>query len=572
MLLAENAIPKLAASWKTSGMRWVSELGTAKFTVNRNTHNDCLRRISSLIGCNSLFSALTSYIGGRSNSEGQHSTVKRDSQLRNALVGAPVFREKIAEQVVFQNTLHRIHGRDWIIRTVMRLHCVVEKSPPQKTGQVGRIFPQRPDINHVARRRMIIRKGTNTSLDFKRRAESLAEVRGILHEQGNPNKKEKERERERERESRSVVHCSRQCGVCVWAKCPCRYRAKLKNCVLKVEHAPSKLQPSTRTSTPHFPTVWSSAGIKGRWKREIPEKTRRPEALSGTIPKCENPGVTRPGIEPSPWWEASRLITQPPRPRPIEYAASLLASHQGEPGSIPGWVTPRFPHVGIEPDDTTGRTIFPGISRFPSPLIPTLIHTHLNHTHQLSIPRSASFAHFMGSWDSESIYRALSQARVQKYTKLGRFQTRPRIAEAVGRCSTKHGRRRTTTTYGNDSSIRDRSSATVSRHFPAPLALEYRPRSPLSGRINVSLRRRRAIVSTLNRRGSRLRAVNKLAALSAWAYAARQQQIRTPGERVRASGLPWIRASRYTESSGKICSLPRKRAGVALETRKVLID
>ncbi|KAJ8874299.1 hypothetical protein PR048_025145 [Dryococelus australis] len=35
---------------------------------------------------------------------------------------------------------------------------------------------------------------------------------------------------------------------------------------------------------------------------------------SGTIPTCENP-VTRPGIEPSsPWWEASVLITQPPRP------------------------------------------------------------------------------------------------------------------------------------------------------------------------------------------------------------------------------------------------------------------
>ncbi|KAJ8865914.1 hypothetical protein PR048_033437 [Dryococelus australis] len=40
--------------------------------------------------------------------------------------------------------------------------------------------------------------------------------------------------------------------------------------------------------------VRSSAGMKGRGKREIP-------------------GVTRPGIEPgSPWWEASRLTAQPP--------------------------------------------------------------------------------------------------------------------------------------------------------------------------------------------------------------------------------------------------------------------
>ncbi|KAJ8894241.1 hypothetical protein PR048_006853 [Dryococelus australis] len=36
---------------------------------------------------------------------------------------------------------------------------------------------------------------------------------------------------------------------------------------------------------------------RGRGKREIPEKTHRPAASSGTIPTCESP-VTRPGIEP----------------------------------------------------------------------------------------------------------------------------------------------------------------------------------------------------------------------------------------------------------------------------------
>ncbi|KAJ8898439.1 hypothetical protein PR048_003799 [Dryococelus australis] len=45
---------------------------------------------------------------------------------------------------------------------------------------------------------------------------------------------------------------------------------------------------------------------------QIPEKTRRLTASSGTISTCENP-VTRPGIEPdSPWWEASVLIAQQP--------------------------------------------------------------------------------------------------------------------------------------------------------------------------------------------------------------------------------------------------------------------
>ncbi|KAJ8881130.1 hypothetical protein PR048_017603 [Dryococelus australis] len=43
----------------------------------------------------------------------------------------------------------------------------------------------------------------------------------------------------------------------------------------------------------HFMT---NAGIKVSGKREIPEKTRRPAASSGTILTCENAGVTWPGI------------------------------------------------------------------------------------------------------------------------------------------------------------------------------------------------------------------------------------------------------------------------------------
>ncbi|KAJ8881455.1 hypothetical protein PR048_017936 [Dryococelus australis] len=55
---------------------------------------------------------------------------------------------------------------------------------------------------------------------------------------------------------------------------------------------------------------------KEKGGRGIPEKTHRPVVSSDTIPTCENPGVTRPGIESgSPWWEAIRLAAQPPRPR-----------------------------------------------------------------------------------------------------------------------------------------------------------------------------------------------------------------------------------------------------------------
>ncbi|KAJ8897718.1 hypothetical protein PR048_003068 [Dryococelus australis] len=66
----------------------------------------------------------------------------------------------------------------------------------------------------------------------------------------------------------------------------------------------------------------------GKW--DIPKKTHRPAASLDTIPTCENPGVTRPGIEPgSPWWEASTLSAQPPRPPWIKrYTISLTVEQR----------------------------------------------------------------------------------------------------------------------------------------------------------------------------------------------------------------------------------------------------
>ncbi|KAJ8893747.1 hypothetical protein PR048_006347, partial [Dryococelus australis] len=70
----------------------------------------------------------------------------------------------------------------------------------------------------------------------------------------------------------------------------------------------------------------------------------------------------RPGNEPrSLWWEASMLTAQPPWPlEPVNvcrYSDSsrshdglvvkLLASHLGEPGTIPGRVAPGYSHVGV---------------------------------------------------------------------------------------------------------------------------------------------------------------------------------------------------------------------------------
>ncbi|KAJ8870581.1 hypothetical protein PR048_029604 [Dryococelus australis] len=80
--------------------------------------------------------------------------------------------------------------------------------------------------------------------------------------------------------------------------------------------------------------------------------------------------------------------------RPI----STLASHQGEPGLIPGRVT-GFSQVGIVPDDAISRWFFfPGISQFsPSPFITALLHIHFNHPHRLSRLRyqeSSKHLHF----------------------------------------------------------------------------------------------------------------------------------------------------------------------------------
>ncbi|KAJ8872177.1 hypothetical protein PR048_025779 [Dryococelus australis] len=65
----------------------------------------------------------------------------------------------------------------------------------------------------------------------------------------------------------------------------------------------------------------------------------------------------------------------------------LLASHQGEPCSIPGRADPGFSHVGIAPDDAAGRRVFSGISRLLRPCILTLLHTHIASSYSYSSPQ-----------------------------------------------------------------------------------------------------------------------------------------------------------------------------------------
>ncbi|KAJ8886241.1 hypothetical protein PR048_012450 [Dryococelus australis] len=246
--------------------------------------------------------------------------------------------------------------------------------------------------------------------------------------------------------------------------------------------------------------VHHRAGMQVLGKWEILLKTHRPVASSGTILTCENPRVTRLGIEPgSPWWEASTQesvamsakqetvdniqsetyetsnsynrpcqfidrrpgvgmqgqekreipkITCRPRWRPARFPHAKIweqprqesnqfvlagvvgnvflasggqtvqtsplpmsiSTHQGKieddsidgrprirdhaasfwkcrttsPGSLHGTPlkSPRpihfgFSQVGNVTDDASDRQVFSGISRFPHPFIPALLHPHL---------------------------------------------------------------------------------------------------------------------------------------------------------------------------------------------------
>ncbi|KAJ8878761.1 hypothetical protein PR048_019347 [Dryococelus australis] len=75
------------------------------------------------------------------------------------------------------------------------------------------------------------------------------------------------------------------------------------------------LRSGTASFSPHFALMIESAIQARRNATAGGTRDRRSAVSSVTIPTCENPGVARPGIEPSsPWWEASSLAAQPQRP------------------------------------------------------------------------------------------------------------------------------------------------------------------------------------------------------------------------------------------------------------------
>ncbi|KAJ8896249.1 hypothetical protein PR048_001592 [Dryococelus australis] len=83
----------------------------------------------------------------------------------------------------------------------------------------------------------------------------------------------------------------------------------------------------------------STAGMKGTEKRDVPEKTCRPAASSGTIPTCENPGAAQPEIEhalrtPEPTARYSERLTQLPSTTDVTLTAGLINNSSPPPPCV----------------------------------------------------------------------------------------------------------------------------------------------------------------------------------------------------------------------------------------------
>ncbi|KAJ8892334.1 hypothetical protein PR048_004914 [Dryococelus australis] len=98
------------------------------------------------------------------------------------------------------------------------------------------------------------------------------------------------------------------------------------------------------------------------------------------------------------------------RPAAVFERLACSPPTHGEPGSIPGRITPAFLHVGIVPDHASGWRVFSGIFRFSRPFIPVLLHTHLNHPHRASGAEGSVIAVVNGSSQSTGRRKLLRTA------------------------------------------------------------------------------------------------------------------------------------------------------------------
>ncbi|KAJ8896251.1 hypothetical protein PR048_001594 [Dryococelus australis] len=160
-----------------------------------------------------------------------------------------------------------------------------------------------------------------------------------------------------------------------------------------------KIRSDHARNVPEPMRVWSSAGTKGRGKREIPEKN--PPTNS----------IARPGIEPgSYWWEASRLTAQPPwPPRKIggtdAYSANCSRTRQqnGVPGQHYVWTpSPNQCLVTFLPADR----VHIAVRNSQSDARPRALRSQLQNEHALIRSRHTLFTFLLCGCDLERILLA----------------------------------------------------------------------------------------------------------------------------------------------------------------------
>ncbi|KAJ8878436.1 hypothetical protein PR048_019014, partial [Dryococelus australis] len=136
-----------------------------------------------------------------------------------------------------------------------------------------------------------------------------------------------------------------------------------------------------------IPPVTGSQVTSGAWVVGVGDDVTRPV----TCPDCRQ----RPEIRTPRIMESGELLSGVFRHTSLFLRRATLLHNYRIACSTPLWRSgfntrpghPGISHVGIVPDDTVGRRVFSGISRFPRPFISALLHTHLNHTYRVSRPR-----------------------------------------------------------------------------------------------------------------------------------------------------------------------------------------
>ncbi|KAJ8892484.1 hypothetical protein PR048_005064 [Dryococelus australis] len=88
-------------------------------------------------------------------------------------------------------------------------------------------------------------------------------------------------------------------------------------------------------------------------------------------------GAKQPVIRTNQFFDRTQALPWTPAGHPLLATARLRRCGSQVKTSIPGRVTPGFAHFGIVTDDAVGRREFSGISRFPRPCIPALLHSGL---------------------------------------------------------------------------------------------------------------------------------------------------------------------------------------------------